>query len=138
MKSKLSLLLGTAILASSVWASVAAAEVKPESASIQQVASAFPLVPLRQVFEDVGAVVEWDEETRSAIIDWEAQDISIIIDMTEKSALYGGKQFFFESADFDIVKGSIQLSVEFIEEVTMGKLVDSNGVYSISKEVPAV
>lgn len=138
MKSKLSLLLGTAILASSVSASVASAEVNPDTPSIRQVASAFPLVPLRKVFEDVGAVVEWDEETQSAIVEWEAEDLNIIVDINEKSALYGGKQFFFESADFEVVNGRIQMSVEFIEEATMGKLVDSNGVYSISKEVPAV
>ncbi|WP_373229431.1 stalk domain-containing protein [Cohnella sp.] len=134
MKSKLSLLLGAAIVLSSV-STAAAAEVKPGEASIQQVSSAVQLVPLRKVFTDFGATVDWDNETSSAIIEWD--DMSIIVDLMDKSALYGGKQFFFEGDTIKKAAGKINVSVEFIETVAQGKLVETAGVYTIVKEEEA-
>lgn len=135
MKSKLSLLLGAALLMSSV-STVAAAEGQSSNAeAIQQEITAAQLVPLRKVFEDLGATVEWDKETSSAIIEWD--DLSIIVDFMDKSALYGGKQFFFEGDTINKAAGRIFVSTAFVETVAAGKLVDTAGTYTIVKEEAA-
>ncbi len=134
MKSKLSLLLGAALLMSSV-GTAAAAEGQTSAEAIQQESAVSQLVPLRKVFEDLGATVEWDKETFSAIIEWD--DMSIIVDLMDKSALYGGKQFFFEGATIDKAASRIYVSTEFVETVAAGKLVDTAGTYTIVKEEAA-
>jgi hypothetical protein len=132
MKSKLSLLLGAALLMSSV-STVAAAEGTSGAEAIQQESATLQLVPLRKVFEDLGATVEWDKETFSAIIEW--NDVSIIVDFMDKSALYGGKQYFFEGETINKAAGRIFVSSEFVETVAAGKLVDTAGTYTIVTEV---
>lgn len=134
MKSKLSLLLGAAVLMSSPGAAGAAAEQAAGGAAIQQESAATQLVPLRKVFTDLGATVDWDKETFSAIIEWEDQDMSIIVDVQEKVALYNGKQFFFDEGAIDRKPGIVYVSAQFIESVAHGKLVETAGVFSIIKE----
>lgn len=132
MKRKLSILLGTAVMLTSVSMSAAAAESDSPAVTAQQQSAAGNLVQARKVLNDLGAAIEWDHETKSAII--ELEDLSIIIDAVEKSALYNGKQFFFEEGMLAFADGRLYVSAAFIETVFGGMLVEASGTYSIVKE----
>lgn len=71
------------------------------------------LVPLRGIFENMGAEVSWNDESKTAVI--EKDDIEISIQPNSKSACMGEVCYLLDVAPI-IVDGRILVPLRFIAE----------------------
>ena len=71
------------------------------------------LVPLRGIFENMGAKVSWDDESKTAVI--EKDDIEISVQPNSKSACMGEVCYLIDVAPI-IVDGRILVPLRFIAE----------------------
>ncbi|WP_028612506.1 copper amine oxidase N-terminal domain-containing protein [Paenibacillus harenae] len=134
MKKKIAILIGAVLLLSSVSTALAAPTV-PTASAVETVMTdgiveSTAMVPLRKVFEDLGAIIEWDHESKTIHIDFPEEDKNVLVDVAEKSALYIGSQIFFED-NMKLVEGRIYVSADFIETVMGGQIELVQNMYKL-------
>lgn len=143
MKKKISIFFGLALLLASVSTALATSTASAASAAettmSDGIVESTTMVPLRKVFEDLGAIIEWDHETKTIHIDFIEEDKNVLVDVAEKSALYIGSQIFFED-NMKLVEGRIYVSADFIETVMGGQIELVQNKYKlvvVTEEAPA-